>query len=119
MKYKSFVFSILIILFATLLPLKGTPSFNTPMVNLPLDKIAHFMMFFYLGFNIRRSLDRKYQKFVAVLLGISLGVITELLQQYIPGRNLETMDGVMDTLGVIMGCLLYPKLKTMKDNFRL
>jgi len=119
MKNKSFVLSIILILLATLIPGKSVPTISHSFQDLPLDKLGHFIMFFYLGINITRSITNIKLKVAAIILGIFLGITTELLQQFIPGRNLEFMDGIMDTLGVIIGAAIYPRLKFMKENLRL
>ena len=35
------------------------------------------------------------------------GLITEVIQQFIPGRNREFYDGLADTLGIVSGFYLY------------
>jgi len=119
MKYKYITISVIIILIGTLTPLQGFPSLGMKQHGIPLDKIAHFLIFFYLGLTISDCFSMKRLIILAVVMSMGLGVLTEVLQEHIPGRGAEFMDGVLDILGVILGSLCYQRLKYLKENLHL
>lgn len=104
------VVSVIIILIVTLTPGNGKILGNY------LDKVGHFMVFFFLSIN----LCYKYQKneaLIGVLFGgILFGFLTEFLQQFIPGRNMDIYDAVADTLGIIFGFYFYRSYKNLLDK---
>jgi len=98
-----------IILFtATSLPAAHVPSFAVS------DKIKHFSAFF--GLSVLLSLTLLYQNkvllfkkyFMAAALIISsfYGLLDEIHQSFVPGRNSEFLDWVADSLGAAAGVLL-------------
>jgi len=105
------VVSVIIILIVTLTPANGK------MLGSYLDKVGHFMIFFFLAIN----LCYKYQKneaLIGVLFGgILFGFLTEILQQFIPGRNMDIYDAIADTLGIIVGYYFYSSYKFKLDKF--
>ena len=104
-----FITSLLIVLIATLIPGNGKIAGNY------LDKAVHFLLFAILAYQaLKAAIDKKY--FPDILLGcILLGLLTEILQQFIPGRNMDIYDGVADTLGVISAYYFY---KNVNDQTR-
>ncbi len=105
--------SIIIILIATLTPGKGTAKFEIH----NFDKLVHFSIFLFLSINLcYRYLNSK--KLTALLIwSILFGLLTELAQKYIPGRDMSLYDGLADTLGVIMGYHIYQKFQTFFDKW--
>ncbi len=102
---------------ATSLPAAHVPSFDVS------DKIKHFSAFF--GLSVLLSLTLLYQSkvqlfknyFLAVALIISslYGLLDEVHQSFVPGRNSEFLDWVADSLGAAAGVLIvYYLLKKFK-----
>jgi VanZ family protein len=89
------------------------PTTNLPSVAVS-DKIKHFSAFF--GLSVLLSLTLLYQNriilfkkhFLSVALIISsfYGLLDEIHQGFIPGRNNEFLDWVADSLGAMVGVLL-------------
>ena len=102
---------------ATSLPAAHVPSFDVS------DKIKHFSAFF--GLSVLLSLTLLYQSkvqlfknyFLAGALSISslYGLLDEVHQSFVPGRNSEFLDWVADSLGAAAGVLIvYYLLKKFK-----
>lgn len=89
-----------------------TPGNELPKVNVPLiDKWVHLVMFggfsfFWLCANPNIKLPRLS---VLLLISIALGSVIELLQGVFKflGRSMEFMDAVADSLGGLLGILLF------------
>lgn len=76
-----------------------------------LDKVAHFLLFFFAALNLLHSLLNK-EKITELLLGfILMGLLTEVIQQFIPGRNMDLYDGIADTLGIVIAYFIYKNHK--------
>ena len=70
------------------------------------DKLAHFLAYGGMGFLAYMSLDSVKKRFYLFLLVISLGVVLEFFQLYIPGRSTSFFDIVANTLGASLGYFL-------------
>jgi VanZ family protein len=77
------------------------------------DKAAHLGEFAGLGLFLmvafRGTLPRASLRHVVMLVlivGLSIGVLDELYQNLIPGRAVEFLDWVADTIGVTVGSLI-------------
>lgn len=77
------------------------------------DKVAHAVEFTGLGLFLtvafRGSLPRTSMRNVVLLVlvvGLSIGVLDELYQHFVPGRAVEFLDWVADTIGVVVGTAL-------------
>ncbi len=95
--------NIVLILIVTLTPGNGK------IVGSYLDKVVHFSIFLALGINICKKYKISNKLIQALLGAIIFGLITEIAQQLIPGRNMEFYDGLADTLGVATGYYLSHK----------
>ncbi len=93
--------SLIIVLVVTLMPGNGKIAGNI------LDKIVHFLIFFFLAINITYSFQKSPKLYFYLFLAVILGGLTEYLQQFVPGRNMDWVDGIADTLGVILAYLVY------------
>ena len=98
-----FLGSLLIVLIATLTPGNGKIAGNH------LDKVAHFLMFAFLAYQSLKSVIDKEKIPDTLLACILLGLLTEVLQQFIPGRGMDIYDGIADTLGVVAAYYIYKK----------
>jgi VanZ family protein len=43
---------------------------------------------------------------LALLGAVTLGAVLELLQQFVPGREMSAIDGMVNAVGVIIGALV-------------
>lgn len=102
--------SLIIVLVLTLKPSSG----HGMKLFIPhLDKIAHFGMFFFLAINMMYKFEKSYKLLEYLLFCITLGFITEILQDFIPGRSLDFYDAFADILGIIAAYYVYQ----MMTNF--
>lgn len=78
-----------------------------------LDKIIHISIFMLLAFCFMAALPRiKFSVFIQVMLIYAF--LTEILQLEMGfGRSLEFFDIIADTTGVLLGYLLYHKIKSL------
>ena len=92
------------IIVAGILYLSLTPS-DIPVVG--NDKISHFIAYSCLMLNVGLIVYPKRNKVLfGSFLSILLGVIIELLQQFIPGRFMSIDDVYANSLGVVLGMIL-------------
>lgn len=75
------------------------------------DKIAHIAEYAGLGFLMAIGLgvwDKKFSTKTVhcVLLAILCGSIDELHQHFVPGRRMDILDLMADTLGISIGLLM-------------
>ncbi|WP_456459839.1 VanZ family protein [Reichenbachiella sp.] len=92
------------ILFATLSPSDGDPLFEIPIPH--FDKVAHFGLFMIHAVFVGLSQDLRKGLVIGILSGISLGLFTEWMQSYVPGRHTDIYDGLADVCGTLFGLLL-------------
>lgn len=98
--------SISLLLIAIFMPGNGKIAGNY------LDKVAHFLLFFFASLNLLHSLINK-EKITELLLGfILVGLLTEVIQQFIPGRNMDLYDGIADTVGIVVAFFIYKNYKS-------
>jgi VanZ family protein len=88
---------------ALLLWLGGRSDVPTPPTDLPLDKLAHFVLYGVLGWLAAAGRERAGvpSAWLVTLLAIACGVIDEIHQRTVPGRSAEVADAVVDALAVI------------------
>jgi VanZ family protein len=78
-----------------------------------MDKVIHLMEFAVLGFLLSFGffLSLKYRLKVKVymtfLSGALLGALDEFHQYFVPARSTEILDWVADSLGIILGLLIF------------
>lgn len=112
----------LILYWILLFTATSLPAANVPSIAVS-DKIKHFSAFF--GLSVLLSLTLLYQKKVllfkkyflaaAVIITSFYGLLDEIHQSFVPGRNSEFLDWVADSLGAAAGVLLvYYLLKKFK-----
>lgn len=93
---------------AFILLLTSIPGADLPHVALrDADKLVHFTMYGVFAWLSTRSLARPgriARVAVLVVLGVSIfGALDEWHQQFIPGRSMELLDWMADTLGALAG----------------
>lgn len=72
-----------------------------------LDKVVHFGLFLILSINACYKYQNYERRTEAIIWMIFFGLMTEVIQQFIPGRDMDIYDGIADTLGVISGYYIY------------
>lgn len=102
--------SIVLILVVTLMPGDGKVAGNY------LDKVVHFIVFFFLSININYKFFSNKKQVLWILMAILLGFVTEIIQQFIPGRNMDIYDALADFAGVGIGFLFYTNRKLSCDK---
>lgn len=80
-----------------------------------LDKVVHFLIFFFLAINVLYAYHDNQKLFLYLALTLILCPLTEFLQQYIPGRNMDLIDTIADFAGVLFAYLLYQIRKEKVD----
>ena len=68
------------------------------------DKVAHLVLYSGAGFVARRAIASTP---TAALVTSAYGAFDELYQNLTPGRNCSASDWIADTVGGILGALLY------------
>ena len=89
----------------------GLENYEFPFMFEGIDKILHLAIFAMLGFCFMAALPKiKFSYFIQIML--IYGLLTEILQDEMNwGRSLEFLDLVADTIGVLLGYLLFFRLK--------
>lgn len=85
------------------------PSINVGASDLPLDKIAHFTAYTILAaLSLRATLTpRDFSTVLLVVLSVALlGAVDEWHQSFIPGRSMEFLDWIADSVGALSGALI-------------
>ena len=97
---------LLIIWIMIIFVLTGYPSLRPPQIqNFPTDKLYHFIIFFILAFLERPLLKPLH----FILLGISVALIAEVQQLFVPGRDWEILDIGAGIAGLMAGFLIFKK----------
>lgn len=93
--------------------------------NLPghrFDKIAHLFEFSLLGFFLSfgyfktLTLPSGAKSILALITGLTLGLLDELHQLFVPGRTSALWDVAADGAGVAIGILVYMYLAKRKKR---
>lgn len=89
----------------------STPSELVPQQITSYDKLGHFGMYaVFAGLLARYGFGvagRWMAPLLAIVVATAFGAVDEWHQQYIPGRSTEFADWQADSLGAIVGALLY------------
>jgi VanZ family protein len=105
---------LLLVLYVVMIFFVSTrPDLRSPGPDFALkDKIAHFVEYFVLGLLLFGSMGRTVSRsrFAAILflvaVGTSVAALDELVQSYVPGRNMDLFDWLADAAGVSAGVVL-------------
>lgn len=79
-----------------------------------LDKVAHFLLFAFITYQALNALLHKEGITDIIIWSILLGFLTEFLQQFIPGRNMDIYDAMADTLGVVSAYYFFKYKRLVK-----
>ena len=111
-RYNVFTFGwLLIVLLLTLTPGESMPRGGLWTNLLSFDKIAHFFVFCILVFLMIIGFSKQYtfEKLrlnavtYSVVFGILYGLLIEIIQYFIPGRAIEPLDILANTIGCFIG----------------
>jgi VanZ family protein len=91
------------ILLVTALSLVPTPVASSGMYS---DKIAHLLAYGVMGVLAFLSAKSKMGRIYLFALIFSLGLVLEIFQNYIPGRDMSLLDILANTAGSALGYLL-------------
>jgi len=80
------------------------------------DKIDHFLAYFILSFVALLASTEKHSVFMILIAHILLGIGIEVAQSFVPGRYMEVLDGVANTIGVGFGAVLYFVFRKVKPK---
>lgn len=72
--------------------------------------VAHFVLFMAMAFFLPWAWPRLHVV-GSLSIMLVLGVVVELLQEWIPGRTPSLVDLLLDALGAALGCLAYRIMK--------
>lgn len=76
------------------------------------DKVGHFIAFFVLALCVDFATDLK--KAISVFALVTYGILVEVIQGYIPGREASIADIVADSAGVIAYFILAANSKLLQ-----
>ncbi len=79
------------------------------------DKWGHVVVYTILGILLARAFfqQRRFPScrrnyiLIAIIIGIVYGISDEYHQSFVPGRFADVVDALADTLGIIIGVLLF------------
>ncbi|MGH3029746.1 MAG: VanZ family protein [Gaiellaceae bacterium] len=71
-----------------------------------LRKCAHVVEYAILGVLLQRALQREP---LSMLIGSAYAVTDELHQSFVSGRQGSALDWLIDTVGVVLGVLLFAR----------
>ena len=102
---------------AIIFTLSSMPGKVIPDVKIPhLDKLAHFVEYFILGFlliraflNSSKGISRTSLVAIAIFIAAGFAVTDELHQAATPNRETDIVDFMFDSIGAATGILLYKK----------
>jgi len=95
--------------------------FDIRSMNHLIRKNAHFFIYLVLGLLLSNSLknskveDRKGFIF-ALLISILYAISDEVHQLFVPGRGGQAKDVIIDSMGSLLGIILYYKTKVLNRN---
>lgn len=98
-------------------------NFMTDQLNLFVRKMAHFLLFFVLGFASSAAayiFGKNYRRSFLSGFAVSLiyGTLDELHQCYVPGRTPLVRDAVIDAFGGIFGAVFFFAIVSVIYNIR-
>ncbi len=98
---------------AVIFCLSSIPDFSTPSFGFKLtDKMAHFGEFFVLGLLVAYSFNKRNHSlgkvfWISVSISCLYGILDELHQFYVPGRQMDVFDMLADVLGAVSAAGVY------------
>lgn len=81
-----------------------------------IDKLVHFMANFCVALYPLWLCKKRYYKIYTVILLILCGIIVELIQQNIPGREASMGDVIANSLGVMSAYIVIRRLHKSRNK---
>lgn len=101
------VITIFILIVITYYSLKPPTTHNLP----TNDKLGHFLAYSTLSFHLLLLYSTKKNRILAILFAVSYGLLMELIQGFIPGRQSSFYDILANTSGVAIGLIIISLFK--------
>jgi VanZ family protein len=95
-----YVFYVLMVILVSLLPSTGGSFWH-------VDKIGHLIAYAGMAVLALVAFKSGISRALALFSAVSLGAALEWGQSFVPGRDMSMIDGIMNTLGVIAGTVLF------------
>ena len=99
-----------LVFFAALIPGSDIPSAVYFFNDKQLHALQYFILFLvtvYAFGYLPAGRVRRFRSLAAVLWGLAVGALTEILQNGIPGRSAEMLDWLADGAGVFVGYFVW------------
>ena len=80
------------------------------LIHNPLRESMHaveFLIFALLLFNVLHNFNVKSVYIHCILISIVCSILDETHQLYVPGRAFEILDLILDSIGIIIACILH------------
>ena len=87
-----------------------------------LTNLAHIPLYGVLGYftvvTIKNLRVQRWATLYTLCIGVAVGCIDEFFQSFVPGRNVDILDIVLDSIGIITGIVLFraSRLKAIKNK---
>lgn len=105
-KYKFTIISVILVLIGILMPGDDVPSVGIP----HLDKVVHCGMFGCVTVCYYWDYYKAYKKvpylWITIVSVVLFGVLTEIMQTYVPGRSCDYRDLIADTTGIMLATIV-------------
>lgn len=109
-----------VVLYTLLIWVLSSQTLDLPLISsVPLqDKGVHFLEYGGLGLFMAHAVhstwpDRALRYVAAIWLTVSLGLVDELHQLYVPGRSADFADLLADTCGAVVAVFAYAGLRRL------
>ncbi len=83
------------------------PATNAGDSNLAVDKIIHLMLFAMCAILALKAWHTTLKTWSIILLLLVFAGFTEIVQYLVPGRSMSLGDMLADTLGILVGALIF------------
>ena len=81
------------------------PSTGVSMWN--LDKVGHYIAYAGLAILVSLSFESLAARVAGLIGAIALGASLEVVQSFVPGRDMSLIDEAVNTLGVLTGAVVF------------
>ena len=84
------------------------------------DKLVHCVCFagltFWVAFSVGTKLPSKMRILLPVIIVSLYGIVDEIHQSYVPGRECSVLDWCADTIGALIGSIIFFRLSEWIEN---
>ena len=94
--------SLVLLLIALFIPGKNV---DLPLMN--SDKTVHIVIFFLVSLNLFYRFRLDQDRLVILFVFIGFGFLSEYIQNFVPGRFMDLLDGVADAIGICLAYISY------------